>query len=88
MPIARRILGESEILTLRMKWSYARALYNADGAALDELREAVSTLEETARSARRILGNTHPLTPAIERALRASRAALHARETPSPPETG
>jgi len=88
MPIARRILGESEILTLRMKWSYARALYNADGATLHELREAVTTLEGAITIARRVLGNTHPLTPAIERSLRNAQAALRASETPSPPDTG
>ena len=52
-------------------------------ATLDDLREAVSTLEETERIARRVLGGAHPLTLNIEVALRQSRAALRARETPS-----
>ena len=50
------------------------------GATPDDLREAVTTLEETARTARRVLGGTHPLTSAIEGDLRESRAAL--REAP------
>ena len=49
-------------LTLTMRWNYARALWNDDGATPDDLREAVTTLEETARTARRVLGGAHPLT--------------------------
>ena len=82
MPVARRVLGEGDDQAIRIGWSYGEALYHADGATLDELREAVTTLEETARSARRILGNTHPLTGGIEGSLRAARARLRARETP------
>jgi len=43
----------------------------------------VTTLEETERTARRVLGGAHPLTLEIENDLRASLAALAARETPS-----
>ena len=60
------------------------ALYKADGATLDDLREAVNTLEGTERTARRVMGGTHPLTMQIEPSLRNARAALRAREeTPS-----
>jgi len=51
------------------------------GAALDDLREAVTTLEEAERIARRVLGGAHPLTGWIESELRDARAALRARET-------
>ena len=51
-------------------------------ATLDDLREAVSTLEETEPVARRVLGNSHPTVQSIEFGLRVSRAALRARETP------
>ena len=61
---------------------YARALCEADGATLDDLREAVTTLEDTERIARRVLGSAHPLTTAIEFDLRRGRDALRARETP------
>ena len=55
------------------------------GATLEDLREAVTTLEDTERVARRVFGGTHPLTSAIEGKLRKSQAALRrARETPSP----
>ena len=60
------------------------AFYKDDGATLDDLREAVATLEKTERIARRVLGGTHPITTSIECTLRDSRAVLHARETPSP----
>ena len=55
----------------------------AMGATLDDLHEAVTTLEDTVRIARRVLGGAHPLTSSIERSLRRSRAALRAREAPS-----
>ena len=68
-----------------MRRNYAENLYQDDRATLDDHQEAVATLEDTARIARRVLGGTHPLTLSIEDALRDSRATLRARETPSPP---
>ena len=61
---------------------YARTLYFDPAATLDDLREAVETIEETARTARRVLGDAHPLTEGIEDELQDARAALRARETP------
>jgi hypothetical protein len=81
---ARRVLGENHHITLRMRWGYARALYNDADATLDDLREGVKTLEETARIARRVLGAAHPDTVGIETCLRKVRAVLRARETPPP----
>ena len=74
--------AKSRDLTLRMHYIYARALYKDDGASLDDLREAVTTLEDVARTTRRILGGAHPLTTEIETSLRQAQAALRARETP------
>ena len=54
------------------------------GATLDDLREAVTTLEHTERIARRVFGGAHPLVLDIEDNLRNARAVLRARETPSP----
>ena len=70
-----------------MKDKYAQCLYKDDGATLDDLREAVNTLEDTERTARRVFGIAHPLVADIELALRKARAALRARETPSPAES-
>ena len=83
MPVARRVLGESDGITLKMRWNYADALCQDPGATLDDLREAVTTLEDTERTARRVLGGAHPVVGAIESYLRPARTALAARETPS-----
>ena len=83
IPVARRIIGEGHRLTLKMRMNYARALYLDTDATLDDLREAVATLEDTERIARRVLGGVHPITAGIEDQLRYARAALCARETPS-----
>ena len=50
-------------------------------ATLDDMHEAVTTLEEIERIARRVLGGAHPTTTGIEIALGKARAALRARET-------
>ena len=67
-----------------MRSNYAVALVNNGDTTLDDLREGVGMLAETARTARRVFGGAHPLTTGIEGALRQSRAALRARETTSP----
>ena len=66
MPVMRRVLGESDETTLRMMWSYAAVLINNPSATLDDIREAVSTLEDAGRIARRVLGGAHPTTTSIE----------------------
>ena len=85
-PLARRILGEADI-TLRMGKIYARALFGDPDATLDDFREAVTTLEEIERTARRVFGGAHPLTSAIKQDLQTSRELLDARET-QPPSPG
>ena len=59
---------------------YAEALYKDDGASLDDLREAVTTLEDTTRIMRRVLGGAHPSTAGIEIFLQDARAKLRAHE--------
>ena len=76
IPLALRGVGESSETTIKLRWSYAMVLYQ-DGA----IREAVTTLEETARTAQRALGSAHPTTVGIEMSLRFEREALRARET-------
>jgi tetratricopeptide (TPR) repeat protein len=88
MPVARRVLGSNNEGTLRTRTLYAAALHRADGATLDDLREAVTTLQDAERTARRVLGGAHPLTEGVGFYLRDARAALRARETPpSPPSS-
>ena len=85
IPVARRVLGENHDLTLRMRQIYAKALYRDPSSTLDDLREAVATLEDAGRIARRVFGGAHPLAAAIEESLRRSRDKLRARkETASP----
>ena len=86
-PVARRVLGEHDDTTLSMRACYAAALREDPAATLGDLREAVTTLEDAGRIARRVLGGAHPITKGIETTLRNARAALRARETPSPPGT-
>ena len=63
-----------------MRWNYAEALYKDDAATRDDLREAVTTLEDASRIARRVLGGAHPLTEGIEEDLQNARAVLRARK--------
>ena len=58
---------------------YAKALYQDDSATLDDLREAVTTLEDMEPTVRRVLGGAHPLTVATELRLQLARA-VRARE--------
>ena len=39
VPVARRVLGESHDLTLRVRFTYALALYHDDDATLDDQRD-------------------------------------------------
>ena len=84
VPVARRVLGECHEWALTMRLNYAVALYLDTSATLDDLREAVTTLEDTARVARRVFGGANPTTDGIGRSLELARAALRVREeTPS-----
>ena len=69
MPVARRVIGENGELSLKMRWTFAKLSVN-DSAKLDDIREALTTLEDVERRARRVFGGAHPLTTAIGRDLR------------------
>jgi hypothetical protein len=86
IPVARGSHGENHDDLLRTRGIYANALLNDPGATLDDLREAVKTLEEMAPIARRVLGSAHPTVRSTEMGLRVARDALRAREaTRAPP---
>ena len=76
IPVARRVLGESHQLTLKMRWSYARALSNDDSATLADHREAVETIDSVAKSWKRVFGESHPETPNVQGALEDAREVL------------
>ena len=80
--MARRVLGECDDLTLRMRFNYATALCQDTGATLDDLREAVTTFEDATRIGRRVLGAAHPTALGLGSCLEKSRAMLRAREAP------
>ena len=61
----------------RVRLSYVDA-----DVTLEDLREALTTLEELERIARRVFGGAHPLTLATEEGLRVARAVLRARDPP------
>ena len=73
MPVAQRILGEGNTTTLKLRLIYAEALFNDPSATLDDLHEAVTTLEEVDQIARRVLGGAHPTTRTLEDHLRDAR---------------
>ncbi len=79
-PVTRRVLGESHERTLIIRTGYMRALYLDPDATLDDLREAVTTLEEVERIARRVLGGAQPTTKTAVISLERSREALSAAE--------
>ncbi len=76
IPVARRVSGDNDVNTLRLRWNYARTLYMDEGATLNDLHEAVATLESVANSWKRIFGPAHPDTPKAQAALRTARGAL------------
>ena len=81
--MAQRILGNNDNITLAMRSIYAQSLFFDAAATLDDFREAVETLVDAERIARRVLGGAHPLAQNYEYDLRKARAVLRARETPS-----
>ena len=67
-------------------WTCARVLCQDEGATLADIREAVTMLEDAARTCRRVLGGAHPTTEGVEDSLREAQTALHSSEAP-PSET-
>ena len=69
---------------VRCHTRYCNSTCQDAGATFDDLREAVETSEEIARTTRRVLGATHPNSKEIEGVLKRARAKLRACETPEP----
>ena len=81
VPVARRVLGKNDTITLSMQLIYAEALYSDYDATFAHLREAKGWLEDAARTARRVLGGPHPTTRIIEAHLDKSVAVLRLSTT-------
>ena len=77
--------GEGNEMCLGMRMNYGRVLSQHKGATLDDLREAVATLEEIEPIARRLLGSDHPITTGIVYHLQ---TLLRAREASRSPRGG
>ena len=77
LPVARHVLGENHVTTLKYRSMHASALYQV-ADTLDDIREAVDTFEETIPTTRRLLGGSHPLVQIMEEDLRKARTALRA----------
>ena len=75
--MARRVLGKDHQLTIKMRWLHAATLCENEDATLDNLREAVTTLEETLQTARRVLGDGHPMRERIVCCLQTALSHLH-----------
>ena len=80
MLVSQRVLGDCDHCTLTFKKRFAQTLYEDERATLGDLREAVKTLVETARIARRVLGGAHPVVEDTDRSLRKAQALLRIRE--------
>ena len=76
VPVARRVLGENHDLTLSLRLMYAQSLFWNDDATLDDLREAVTTLDYVAVSHKRLLGDSHPEAARAQYALENARRKL------------
>ena len=82
IPVVRRVARDSSEISIKMRALYAQALYLDNSATLDDLRDAVRTLEDPDRIARRVFGGAHPLVGEVEGALQDARETLRAREAP------
>ena len=83
IPMAQRVLGETNITTLRLRWLYVVALYKDDSATLADVQEAVTTLETIANWWNRVLGPARDETVSVQAALASAREALREREASS-----
>ena len=74
IPVVRRVLRENDEYAQDEVYLRVGALRDP-AATLDDLREAVTTLDEIEPTARRVLGGAHPTTEGIENDLKRCGAA-------------
>ncbi len=81
LPVARRVFKtETDLLPLLMRCIYASALYRAENASFDDVREAVATLDELARTTRRKFGVAHPIAVTVAQDLQNVQGKLRKQE--------
>ena len=74
MPLFEDAFGPNGELTLKMHYRYATALFQSP----DNLTEAVKIFEDATRRCRRVFGDAHPLTTAMQGGLEKARSAVEA----------
>ena len=77
-PVAQRVLGGGDEVTLTMRVNYAQMVCNDANSTLKDLNMAVDTLGEIEPTVRRVFGISHPFTAIVEQTLQYSRARLRA----------
>ena len=88
MPVAQRVLGNNDEVTLKMRMNHANWLVEDPNATLKNVNEAIDTLEEIEPTVRRVFGIAHPFMADVERSLEYSRATLRACAIASLEESG
>ena len=70
-------------VTLRFRWLYANCLCDYKNATLDDVVKAVETLESVAKVWKRLMGERHPETAKVLKALKEAREMLRLRRAAS-----
>ena len=60
LPAAQRVLPPEDDIVISCTSNLARAMYQANGASLDDLRGGVALLEALCTTSRRVYGAEHP----------------------------
>ncbi len=81
IPLAVASLGPGNDITLKMRYSLARALSRYD-ASLEDRSEAVTILEDVCQTARQVFGAEHPLTRKFQVSLFAAQYKLEGHGDP------
>ena len=72
-------LLQDEEYTLKLEKALLKATHEDKGSSLDELRKAISMCEDGCRRARRVYGDSHPITAELARELDLAREELAER---------
>ena len=78
LPAAQRVLPPEDDTVIAGKSILARAMYEAEGASVDDMREGVALLEAICTTSRRVYGAEHPKVALREGYLDAAQAKLAA----------
>ena len=78
LPTARRVLSPENDVIVSCDSMLALAIYKADDASVEDLREAVALLEAVSTTSRRVYGANHPKVALNEGRLDAAQAKLAA----------